>query len=68
MKRKLQYIVTYRNKETLEWLRRKCNVTYESLVLNVVLLDTDLTEHNLLELGGVMSVKQTRNRLYSNRY
>lgn len=65
--REQQYIVTYKNKETLEWLRKKCHVTYSSVVLNLVFLDTNLSKQNLLDINGVMSANQTSRRLRDNK-
>lgn len=67
MNRNQQYIVTYRDSEVLEVLKNKCLVTYSSLVVNLVLLDSKLSKSELTDIDGVMSAKESAYRLYSNK-
>lgn len=63
-----QYIITYKDKKTLEQLSKLGSITYKSQVINVLFMDTNKSKKELLKLDGVMSVTlPTKGRLLNNK-
>lgn len=63
-----QYIITYKDKKTLDELSKLGSITYKSPVINVLFMDTNKSKKELLKLDGVMSVTlPTKGRLLNNR-
>lgn len=64
----VQYIVTYKDENTLQELSSVGSITYKSPVINVLFIDSKLSENDLSSINGVMSITYPKNgRLYSNK-
>lgn len=63
-----QYIITYKDKKTLEQLSKLGSITYKSQVINVLFMDTNKSKTELLKVDGVMNATlPTRGRLLNNK-
>jgi len=63
-----QYIITYKDKKTLEQLSKLGSITYKSQVINVLFIDTNKSKKELLKVDGVMSATlPTKGRLLNNK-
>lgn len=58
--------MNYKYPESLELLHAVGSVTYP-YVLNMVFIDTELSEDELMNIYGVTYVKTTKQRLYNNK-
>ncbi|MCL1700739.1 hypothetical protein [Lysinibacillus sp. Bpr_S20] len=63
-----QYIIRYKNKETIKELSKLGSITYKSPVINVLFIDTEKSISELLKVEGVMSATLQKNgRLLNNK-
>lgn len=63
-----QYVITYKDKKTLEQLSKIGSITYKSPVINVLFMDTNKSKTELQKVDGVMSVTlPTKGRLLNNK-
>lgn len=61
-----QYIITYKDEAAFEKLKSYGSITYSSVVVNILFMDSTFNESELMNVGGVMSVKETTRRLRNN--
>lgn len=62
-----QYIITYKDKAAYEKLKSFGSITYSSVVVNILFIDSTFVKSELMNINGVMSVEETTKRLRNNK-